>query len=150
MLFIKVGDTYKSLACATNHTLTVNAETSDVSHKDIEGGWKASSVKSLSWEIQTENLFATGGIGYKNLINYMIEKKPIYIHFEFINEWTEDEEGEWTEQKADYVTKEYSWTTLDLGWTGEAIITNITLNTPNGDNASYTCTLEGVGPLHEI
>lgn len=53
----------KSIAFATNHSLSISAETTDTSHKDIKGGWTSSSVKTFSWEITTENLFSADGEG---------------------------------------------------------------------------------------
>lgn len=51
MLFDNDGHSY---AYATNHTLTITAETVDISSKD-HGIWGASEVSKYSWEITSEN-----------------------------------------------------------------------------------------------
>ena len=52
MLFDAQG---KSLAFATSHSLSINADSADVSSKD-SGKWKANEVNKLGWEITSENL----------------------------------------------------------------------------------------------
>jgi len=75
MLFDSTG---KSYAYATNHTLTITAETSDISSKD-HGIWGASEVAKYSWEITSENLFTTDS--YNALFDSMIAGTAITIRF---------------------------------------------------------------------
>jgi len=52
----------KSIAYATNHTLEINAETSDTSNKDEGAGdWATQEVTLLSWTASSENLYSTDG-----------------------------------------------------------------------------------------
>lgn len=126
----------KSIACATNHTLSISAETSDTSHKDIKAAWKASAVKTLSWEVSTENLFTLDGAGkqYDDLYTAMIAKTPITVVI-----------GK-AKTTGEAPTTGFEPATTGF-YTGSAIITSLTLNAPNGDNATYSATFTGVGPL---
>lgn len=74
----------KSIAFATNHTLNVTAETSDVSHKDVKGGsWKSAEIKTFSWEVSTENLYSVDGEGenYADLFDAMVAKTKLTAVF---------------------------------------------------------------------
>ena len=138
MIFIKKsGDTTPTaIACATNHTLTVSTETSDTSHKDIVGKWKSSAVKSFSWEISTENLFTLDGTGndYADLFDAMVAGTELTVAFGLKSGSTVPSTG-WTMDSA------------KDSYTGNVIITSLTLNAPNGDNATYSATFTGVGQL---
>ncbi len=46
----------KSIAYATNHTLSISADTKETSTKDSGGLWQTSEVGMLSWSCSSENL----------------------------------------------------------------------------------------------
>ena len=71
MLFDDKG---KSFAYATNHTLTMTAETSDISSKD-HGIWSATEVSKYTWEITSENLFTEKA--YASMFDAMIAGNTI-------------------------------------------------------------------------
>ena len=75
MLFDSDGHSY---AYATNHTLTITAETTDVSSKD-HGVWGASEVSRYTWEITSENLFTSDE--YDSLFETMLEGDAITVRF---------------------------------------------------------------------
>ena len=61
-LMVFVGG--KSVAFATNHKLTITAEMLDNASKDHASGlWKGTILKSLSWNMSSENLFGYDGEG---------------------------------------------------------------------------------------
>lgn len=128
----------KSVAFATNHTLNVNAELADTSNKDEGGGsWGAQEAKSLSWEISTENLYCVSGAGntYADLFDAMIAMQPIEVVFAVKNEsGTNVPTSGWTPKSGD-------------GFKGKATINSLQLSAQNGEYASYTCSLTGVGAL---
>lgn len=142
MLFVTKGNKKVSIACATNHTLSVSAETSDTSHKDVGHGangasWASSDIKQLSWEVTTENLFTLDGEGnqYSDLFDLMVNRAPIEVVF-----------GPQAETSEEVATG--GWTPKTTGvYTGKVIITSLQLNAPNGDNATYSATFSGVGAL---
>ena len=51
----------KSIAFATNHTLSISAETAETSSKDTGGMWVAKAIRKISWTMSTENLYAETG-----------------------------------------------------------------------------------------
>lgn len=130
----------KSIAFATNHSLSVNAETSDITHKDIKGGWTATDVKTLSWEVTTENLYSNDGEGatFGDLYDYMVAKTPITGVFA-VN----------TTAAVDGKVPTGGWTAPSTGeyYSGKVIITSLQANAPSGDNATFTCNFKGVGEL---
>ena len=63
----------KSVAFATNHKLTITAEMLDNASKDHASGlWKGTTLKSLSWNMSSENLFAYDGEG-ETVINSLVK-----------------------------------------------------------------------------
>lgn len=133
MLFDSTG---KSYAWATNHTLTINAETSDISSKD-HGIWGASEVSRYTWEITSENLYSTDA--YDDLFDSLVAGEPISIRFGL------KAENDNTKSVAD---GDYTnWTAAAGYYEGEAIITSLVANANNGENATYSLTLSGVGSI---
>lgn len=138
MLFING----KSIAYATNHTLEISAETKDTSNKDEGGGnWAAEEVGLLSWTASSENLYSTDGAGtkYEDLYDAMIAKTPIAAVFCLRSE-------------ADSVTSvpQNGWTPSVPKYTGNVIITSLSLNAPNGEYATFTANFNGVGALTKV
>jgi hypothetical protein len=75
MLFDNDGHSY---AWATNHTFTIQAETTDISSKD-HGVWGASEVSRYTWEITSENLYSVET--YDEFVDAMIAGEPITVRF---------------------------------------------------------------------
>lgn len=123
-----------SIACATNHTLAIETETSDTSHKDIQGNWKSSDIKNFSWSVTSENLFTLDGSGqtYSDLVSLMTSKTEVELKFGFAS---------------GSITASGYTPSLTPLHSGKAIITSLNLNAPNGDNATYTVTFTGRGVL---
>ena len=73
MLFINTstGSTpsYKSIAYATSHALSISAEATDTSSKD-HGIWGGSEVNKITWEITSENLYTTEA--YYDIFDIMV------------------------------------------------------------------------------
>ena len=142
LMLFKVGGTtqaptYTSFACATSHSISVSTETSDTSHKDISGSWKSSAIKSFSWEATTENLFTLdpAGSGYFDLYDLMTNKTKVKLIFSTKTDAALSTTSGWApDLTGDYLE-------------GEALITALQENAPNGDNVTYTVTFTGVGPL---
>lgn len=133
MLFDASGNSY---AYATNHTFTINAETSDISSKD-HGIWGASEVSRYTWEITSENLYTT--TAYDSLFASLVAGNPISIKFGLKSE----NDNTKTVADGDYD----NWTTASGYYEGDAIITSLVANANNGENATYSITLSGVGKI---
>ncbi len=130
----------KSIAYATNHTLEINGETVNTSNKDEGGGdWESSEISILSWSVNSDNLFSTDGQGnlYDDLFDAMIAKQPINLVFA-------TKSGSATDVPTG------GWTAAIPKFSGDAVITSLSLNAPNGEYATYTVQFKGVGALSRI
>lgn len=149
MSVIKGGDMMlfvggKSIGYATNHTLSISADTKETSTKDSGGKWQTSEVGILSWTASSENLMSNSqeGVGYKELVNYMINRTPVQGVFALEGNSTNLETA-----KLDNVPTG-GWTPKNTNTlSGEMIITSVELNAPNGENATFTVNFTGNGAL---
>lgn len=137
----------KSIAFATTHTLTISADTKETTSKDSGGKWQTSEAGVLSWTCSSENLCSDSeaGIGFDQLFDMMVARKPITGVFAKEGNSTNLEEGKlsavpssgWTAKAGD-------------GYTGQMIITNLEKNAPNGENATFKVDFTGVGALTKV
>ena len=143
MLFIKKGADYKSIAFATNHTITINLETKETSTKDNGGKWQTSEAGIMSWTANSENLMGneSQGFSYDELFALMIAREPIDVRFAL-----EGDSTDYAANKLDTVPTG-GWKPATKYYEGKALITALTKNAPNGDKASFTCDLTGIGAL---
>jgi TP901-1 family phage major tail protein len=142
MLFVKVGSDYKSIGYATNHTLQIGSESSSISTKDDLGGgalWVQSSINKLNWSISTDNLFSYDAAGQEafDLITLMTSRTLVEVCFAIAAETSVPATG-WTPDDDISHLK------------GSAYISDLSINSPNGDNASFSATFSGVGQLTPI
>ena len=144
MLFVSGSTGYKSIAFATNHTLNISSSVSDTSNKDTGGGlWSSTAVRQLSYTITTENLYSVGA--YDQLYDAMIAKTPLKVCFAPKDATQATAEGNapasgWTPEAASSATH----------YEGSAVITSLNVTAQNGDNATFTCELAGVGALTKV
>lgn len=131
----------ESIAYATNHTLEISGETKDTSNKDEgAGGWKSEEVGLLSWSASTENLYSEDGQGnnYADLFDAMVAKTPIAAVFSLKSQSNVD------------TVPTGGWTASVPKYTGNVVITSLSLNAPNGDYATFTANFNGVGALTKV
>lgn len=146
MLFVTVGSAKKAIGFATNHTINISADTKETSSKDSGGKWQSSEVGILSWTASSENLYAVNGPGatYDDLFNAMVARNPIDVIFGLEKSSTNYGDGKKSEVPGD------GWTApTNSGYTGKVIITGLSKNAPNGDNATFTVDFTGVGELKQ-
>ena len=144
MLFIKKGSDYKSIAFATNHSITINLETKETSTKDNGGKWQTSEAGIMSWTANSENLMGneSQGFSYDELFALMIAREPIDVRFAL-----EGDSTDYGANKLDTVPTGGWKPAATKYYEGKALITALTKNAPNGDKASFTCDLTGIGAL---
>ena len=148
MVFVKNGDSYSSVAFATNHTLDVNMEQIDASTKDNGVGyWSNSEPGLMSWSMSTENLMsdsAENGLSYNALFELMLKRETVEVYFSLQT------------NNVDYASKlGEEFTVPNTGWTydntnnyhGKAYITSLSVTATNGQKATYTATFTGAGAL---
>lgn len=98
------------------------ADSIDASHKG-SGGWKSTIAGLKEWSIDLETLLMPN------------EESLTLLEKAFL-------EGEYVHLKFEYPDKSYM--------TGIASVTELSLNTPHDDVATYKGSLNGVGPLSEL
>lgn len=130
----------KSIALATSCKLSISAEMIDTQSKD-SGIWTEKDVKKLSWNGSSENTFSADEDinGYDKLLELMLARAPIQILFGIPANADAGElpDAGWTVPTG----KHYS---------GSVIITNLELNAPDGDKATFSVTFEGTGALKPV
>lgn len=129
-----------SFAFATNHTLSLNAETADISSKD-HGIWGGSEVTKFSWEIQTENLYTEDN--FDSLFDLMLNAEPFKVRFGLKSQ---------NDNSKNVADGDYDcWTSKANGYyEGTVVISSLTANANNGENATYSATFTGAGKIVRV
>lgn len=132
MVFSKVGTTMASFACATTCTVNVTAELLETSSKD-SGAWKEQDARKLGWNLKSDQLMTIAG--YDAVFAAMVARQAVDIEFGVAgNAGSEGMPAE-------------GWTVPVVGYMGKAIITSLDLNAGDNENATYSVSMEGTGPL---
>jgi predicted secreted protein len=143
MLFVKIGSTLKSIAFATSHKLSISGDAAETSTKDSSGKWTSKQVNKLSWTVSTDNLYSLDGAGanYADLFTLMTGMTEVEIVFSLESGYA---------SKADAVPSG-GWSPIAAPqYKGKVIMTSLELNAPNGENATFTASFEGVEALTAV
>lgn len=143
MLFVKDGETYTSIAYATNHTFTTSASTVSVASKDDAdvasgaGKWDAQDLDMFSWSISAENLFAYEGNGMTcdKVMELYLAGTLLEVKFGLAQTSTT---GAPTEGWSQDTQKMLS---------GTAYITSLDINASNDGRATMSISLTGKGAV---
>lgn len=103
-------------------SISRKADSIDASHKD-SGGWKSTLTGLKEWSIELDTLLMANDDGLEALNDAFLKDQPVHLKFEYPDK--------------SYVT----------GW---ASITELSIEAPHDDVASYKGTLAGIGPLSEL
>lgn len=137
MIFIAGAAT----AAATSHKLSLKADTSDTASKD-SGMWDESEVAKMSWDASADALvsFDADSNSYEAMYDAMLAAVPVDIIVGVpANQGNVMPDGGWTAP-----------TGTQIRYTGKALITSVDLTAGNGDNATMSVSLKGVGPLNKL
>ena len=131
----------KSLAYATSCSLTLGSTTSSISSKD-HGKWEATKPVKFNWEMSSDNLYTEED--FTVLFTAWKAGTAVDVVFDIAKEApVENPDGT--------VVPSAGWTPKGgangKGLKGKAYITNISVNAPDGDNATYSVTFAGSGEL---
>ena len=146
MLFVKNTDgTVKSLAFATNHSLSISGETTEISTKDM-GIYGATELSRINWSITTDNLYTVST--FNDLYDRMVSRQLIDVYFclkdpaeRAGNPATVNMEGD------TYDTWTPTTTTGEDGFYGKCYITSLDATAADGEVATFSATFSGVGSL---
>lgn len=129
--------TYKSIAAATNASIEISMDTKEVTTKDsANGAWTTVTPNKLSWSGSSDNLFETSadGASYDTLLDYMTQRKKVYVKF----------------GTGENFTASTGWTLNQGMYSGEVIITSLSLTAGVDDNAQFSVSFTGTGALTKI
>ena len=132
MVFSKVGTEMAAFACATSCSATVAAEMLETSSKD-SGSWKEQTARKLGWNLKSDQLMTIAG--YDAVFAAMVELVPVDIEF-----------GVAGNAGSEGIPAE-GWSVPVDGYMGKAIITSLDLTAGDNENATYSVSMEGTGPL---
>lgn len=139
----------KVIAFSTNHTLTLNSDVTEISSKD-HGEWGQNTVNRITWEIASESLtssYTSGVNGFDVLFDAMVAKQPIDVVFARPSNYDVNGLTRGGNTASDAPTE---WTAETSYFSGKALITNLQLNAPSGENSTFSMTATGSGPLSKV
>lgn len=126
---------------ATSHTLTLTGNTVDIATKD-HGSWGASEIGNLTWELTAECLYSDGD--YDDMFDRMVAKTKLMIQFAQVANY--DPNG-----LVSTGGSVQAWTPdVQSAKKGYAVVTSLTANANTGENATYSITFTGAGPLMPV
>ena len=125
----------KCIAMATSCTFHVSAQLEDSSTKDSVGDFQEQEVTGLSWDAQTESLVTLEDNGSngelpQDLLSIMINKTKVHLVFDQ-TAGTNNRVGQNSAIKK----------------TGEAYITDMSVQAANRQNSTLSVQFTGTGPL---
>lgn len=129
----------KSIALATNHEIEISSENSTESTKDDgRGRWQNNEVRYLNWTATSDNVYSLDGEGnlYGDLFDKMVNCDVLDIVFAKKLQDVED-------------VPTGGWSPGELQYRGKCIISDLTLNAPHGEYATFTVNFTGVGELQK-
>ena len=136
----------KAVALATNHQLTLNADTTSTSSKD-SGLWDESEVTGFNWEATSDSIGspdkeAPVDISYETLMDLMLaaEPVPIIAGIPKNQDINGVPEGGWQAPDG----------TANIYYKGNAIITKVDLKGQDKDNMTVSASFKGVGKLEKV
>lgn len=138
MLFVKgTGTTYQTIAFATSCQLTVNAASLETSSKD-SGKWTSKQASKLSWSMTSDNLFTVEE--FSVIFDKLVARTPIEVVFTLC-----------TNADSDAGKPADGWTPdTENGYKGTAIITALSANAADNENATFNISLEGCSVLENV
>jgi predicted secreted protein len=134
-----------SIGFATSHSLSVTGNTTEISHKDLVSYWQAATITSMNWEASTDNLYSLDsghGATLATLYTAMTAGTEVVL---ILATQTGPNGTGGKVPEPDGVGQGYKSGLPKF--TGNAVITSLSINAPDGDNASFSVTFSGVGPL---
>lgn len=127
----------KAISCATSHSLSISAETTDAASKD-DGKWKKKKVTKFDWNGKCDSLVSAdeGANSYDAMFDAMIAGEPVQIVSGRPSNISDDgvPEGGWLAPTTNY-------------YKGEALITSLERNDPDNENSTMSVTFDGSGKL---
>ena len=130
----------KAISLATNHSLSITAETTDAASKD-DGKWKTKKVAKFDWNGKCDSLVSADADAnsYDAMYDAMIAGEPIDIVSGRPSNISDDgvPEAGWTAPTTNY-------------YKGKALITSLERNDPDNENSTMSVSFDGSGKLERV
>jgi hypothetical protein len=139
-LFLELNGVTKALGYATAHSFSRSAETQEVASKD-HGLFPATNVTRISWSVGCDALYTDAD--YDALVEVMDAAQPIYAYFCHVSNYD-------TKGLAGVGEGTVSYWAGGAGYKGKVIVANLDGTFNNGENATFSMTLNGVGSLQKV
>lgn len=137
---------WRSIGFATNHQLSIQLSTQQVSTKD-HGDYPATLPQTMTWTLTAENVYSDAGeLYYMDLLQNQTE---VDLYFAKPN-WNATNMGAQGygivegSQAPGYAGANY-WTRGSIVAHGKAYVTDFSINAPAGDYATLSVTFTGTG-----
>lgn len=139
---IESGNTVEEvpIAFASTATLEVTTEEIDISNK-MMGDWAGSLPGKKSYTVSSESLLTRkeGAVSYDTLLKAQIESKTLPFYF-----------GEAASSDKDNFGGTFTPDKTKMNYTGEVMITSLSISSENGQIAKCSASFKGVGGLSQV
>lgn len=125
---------------ATSHTISVSGGTLDRATKD-DGFWGSSEVGNLTWELTAECLYSDDQ--YDDMFDMMVNRTRTLVKFCKVSNYS-------VNGLISVGGDVQAWQPEAKGLMGYATVTSLTANANTGENATYSITFTGAGPLKDF
>ena len=141
-LWLHDNNETKTLIFATAHTLSVTGNTESSQNKD-SSLWNFSEIGSFDWEITADCLYTDNS--YDLLFDLMLAGEPIQVTFSEVLNYDNNGLVRGGNTDTDAPTE---WVPdPDKARTGYVIVSALNENANSGENATFSVTFTGTGPL---
>lgn len=138
-LMVFDGDKH-SIAYATQHSLSLTADSSEINTKD-HGIYGGTDINKINWEITSENLYTSSA--FDDLFEKMMNREPVALYWGLKAQ---------TDATKTVVNGDYEYWTPDTDsvYSGLAYITSLTANANTSENATFSVTFTGSGKITNL
>lgn len=143
MVGVEIEGNFHTIAYSTSHTLEMSAQTGEISSKDHNEKSTDYEITGISWSVSTDNLVEDNLIsvncGYRSLKDLILAGLPVKIALRYFD----------GSLGQDSLSKSNDWYEFDTASqaiiSGDAVVTDLNLNAPNKQNATFSATFTGKG-----
>lgn len=145
-LFIGTSSTTKPTCFATSHSLNRSISTTSISSKD-HGSTSYVTLGEGSWTASTEALMSinnndTNAMDFVEIMDAYNTGALVYVTFGKLSNYSAAGIVD--------VDSATEWTIGTPNWTGKGYITSLQASGSNGDTATYSIEITGIGPLTKV
>lgn len=142
MLFYYDGTSYTSIAHGTSHQLSLNAETEDINSKDA-GKFGLTEVSRITWDITADHMYTRDG--FETFYSYMTADPSTNANKVTVVFGEKDYADPGSEDVN--ISADGNWKPSTYVYSGQAVISSLSVNAANGSKATISVTLNGQGSL---